>query len=231
MSTDLFFVARDDGSFERVSEIIPSDQAEDDWSFQSRGAHALDLDVDGEQDLVIFGLYFHEIERLWRPGFVRYRVRSSNHERTPPACTLIPRPWLVPSMVGYGVREIGSDFFRTENAGGQIRFGTSPWPVSTYGAGTLRFASGAQVDFDCRGEPGPIVIEEPVDWLAVTNSDGETRVCIDAAVWGSAPTVVALAAGESESALDRADGCWVGPSLSQPFYVRVDGRWITHRFH
>lgn len=229
--SDLLYVVADDGTFQLVVELQPSEQAEDGWIFQSRGAHVTDLDHDGAQDLVIFGLYFHESDPLWRPGFLRYRVASTNHDRTPPACTLIPDPWLVPSVVGYGIREVGTDFFRTENVGGQIRFGTSPWPVSTHGSGTLRFASGAKVDFDCRGEAGPIVVSEPENWLDVSRAGSRTRVCIDADGWGSEPTAVSLA--DADGVMDLtpdADGCWVGETTSDGFYVRIDERYVTHRY-
>ena len=230
-NTDLLFMSRGDGTFELTEELAPQEQAEEDWLFQSRGAHALDLDLDGEQDLFVFGLYFHETELLWRPGLVRYRVRSSNHGHTPPACTLIPQPSLVPAMNGYGIRETGTDFFRTENDGGQIRFGTSPWPVSTYGAGTLRFASGALVAFDCLGEPGPFVIEEPVGWLSVRDEDGTLRVCVDEDVWGARPSDVTVFGDGTEETLEVDGACWTSDSLGGPVHVRLDGRWIAHRFN
>lgn len=229
--TDLLYSADGDGGFVLTTELHPADQAEENWEFQSRGAFFTDVDLDGQQDLLIFGIAAHETEEIWRGGLLRYRVESRNHERTPPVCTLIPDPWLVPAVVGYGIREVGTDFFRTENSGGQVPVGTSPWPVSTYGAGTLRFASGAQVEFDCEGEPGPITVTEPEGWLQVTTEGSTTHVCIDAAVWGRTASDVRLAHGDAETALSaEPDGCWVGATPSEGFYVRIDDRYVTRKY-
>ena len=228
--TDFAWVVDESGEFVEVAQPHPSSQAEAGWSFQARGTLLADLGADGVPDLVVLGMFFHESDARWRAGAIRYRVESANHSRMPPRCSLIPVPWLVPSVVGYGIREARTDFFRVENSGGQLRAGGSPWPMSTHGAGTLRFASGAQVEFDCRGEPGPILVEEPADWLTVESRDSRVAVCIDQEVWGEPIADVRVWSADAATPLELDGECWTGAHPGGSFTLSVDGRHIAHRF-
>ena len=72
---------------------------------------------------------------------------------------------------GYSVREDAEAPFFSRDIQGQIRGTGSPYVVTSFNSGELRFPSGALVPFDCKRKSGPIEVVEP-DWVKL-NRTGE----------------------------------------------------------
>ena len=137
--------------------------------FSSRGAVKADLDADGRLDIIIAGLEGSPL------------IYSEDPQGDDlPRCTLVPRPRVVPARGwGYALAPTDTDDWRRRDVQAQMRFGASPWVLSSLNAGRLRFPSGAIVPFDCEGTPGPVEIVEP-DWLQVSREGQTLTIALDA---------------------------------------------------
>ncbi|MBM65681.1 MAG: hypothetical protein CMH55_05540 [Myxococcales bacterium] len=136
------------------------DAADQDSVYAPRAMLKADLDRDGYLDLVQLAL----------GGVPRIYAEVPLADGRPPRCTLIPKPRVIPAFgAGVGLAEGESETFHYREIQGQLRAGMSPWLISAFGQGRIRFPSGFVVPFDCEGGVGPVVVEEP-DWLGIERS-------------------------------------------------------------
>jgi hypothetical protein len=193
------------------------------WPF-IRGGTRADLDHDGRLEVVLGTM-------LRRLIVMREVVAPAVDE---PRCTVVPRPRVVPGGgVGYRVADNWSERFRVRDVQGQHRFGQSSHLTLSFGRGVIEFPSGARVPFDCRGTPGPILVEEP-DWIDVSGSSDAVVVTLDA-MWLTAQPVVTLAVEGPDFATFEAvashdgDGRWSAevPAGTRRVMIRLDGRWVA----
>ncbi len=137
-----------------------------DWVYSSRGAVKADLDNDG----------FVEILTLPMEGHLRIQSEVPTRAEVLPRCTLVPRPRYVPAYgFGYEVAGRSGDAWRRRDMQGQLRFGASPYILSTINEGRLRFPSGAIIEFDCQDGPGPVIVEEP-EWIRILYQENVTKL-------------------------------------------------------
>ena len=145
-----------------ITPFTVDDTGDEEIVYASRAVLKTDLDYDGALDL--FGLGMEGPPRLHREVEILPR-------RTP-RCTLVPAPSLVPSF-GAGFAVVAPDGVeRKWDSQGQMRSGAAPFITTPWQRGGLRFPSGVVVDYDCGGEPGPLVVVEP-DWLRLRLEAGE----------------------------------------------------------
>ncbi|MBM65658.1 MAG: hypothetical protein CMH55_05415 [Myxococcales bacterium] len=219
--------ARFEGYSEEIGISLPShvDSMSDEIVHSSRAAVKLDLDYDGYADLITApnqGLFLHHAE-------------VPIQRQDPPRCTLVPRPRVVPTFgTGYGVLPEGEERLRNWDVQGQLFMNTSPWIFTPYGRGQLRFPSGAFVNYDCQGGPGPIEVIEP-DWIHVEFSATEARVQLDAPWLGPDPVLIAAYQdeenGPSEGQFTAEGSEWVLPFAEQDaFMININGRWLARWF-
>jgi hypothetical protein len=189
---------------------------------QSRGGARADLDHDGALDLIL--------ATPTRSLAVFSEVVDGIDE---PRCTLVPRPSVVTTHgVGYRVADTWSRRFRVRDVQGQHRFGQSGQIFVSFNRGTLRFPSGAEVDFDCGGTPGPVTVTEP-DWITVEAGSTALRLQIHAP-WlvGAVNVTVAVDRGgaiDEFAASQAPDGSWVvaGAADADRVMLRINGRWVA----
>lgn len=197
-------------------------------TYSARGAVRADLDLDGRMELLTAGLV----------GVVRAHSERVQDDSEPPRCTLVPQGRYVPTFGhGYAVAPLREPLqWRRRDIQGQMRFSASPWLLTEHSRGWLRFPSGAQVYYDCQGQPGPVLVQEP-DWLQVQARQGRLVVTLDAPWLPEAPRVeVALLdaqgqvrgaslepgeAGQWSAALEEAD---------QIAVLRLGDRWLPRRW-
>ncbi len=191
--------------------------------YSSRGAVRADLDMDGRLEILTAGL----------AGVLRVQEEAVD-EAEEPRCTLVPAPSVVPSFgSGYAVSGLApGSTFRNYDVQGQMRFGASPWILTRYQRGKLRFSSGAIVAFDCNG-PGPIEVTEP-DWLEVVWAD-DLAMSLDRP--GGAPGTVRVAARLRSGTVRVLEVQGDGPSYSVSVgaatvavMIELDGRWVPRWF-
>ena len=162
------------------------------WS--ARGAAKVDLDHDGALDLITVPLNGLSI--------LQSEVSAQG---ALPRCSVKPRPSLVPSSgLGYRVRALAGGPWRRRDVQGELRFGLPHVIMVSEGAGTLRFPSGAERDFDCEGQPGPVEVEEG-DWLVLNRVEDRLEVVMDSP-WWPAETMWDLAVA-SRDGLVRSVAC------------------------
>jgi hypothetical protein len=93
------------------------------------------------------------------------------------------------------------------------------------------FPSGAEAYFDCQGEPGPVVVEEP-DWIEVYGAGGWIVVRLVAPWWdGEEPPTLAVATPTDVvevMTVAGADGLYRAaiPPGATAAMARVGGRWV-----
>ena len=77
----------------------------------------------------------------------------------------MPKDRYVPAFgTGHALLSPSDQMWRQFDSQGQLRSGTHPYVLSPWTSGTMRFPSGARVDYDCNNEAGPFAIEEP-EWI------------------------------------------------------------------
>ncbi len=196
--------------------------------FSSRGAVKADLDRDGLLEILIASLEGHIKVYSEQPG------RDNAADR----CALAPRPRVVPAY-GHGfavASALEPGRWRRRDVQGHMRFGGSPFIMTTAGRGVLRFPSGAQVAFDCEGQAGPVVIEEP-DWVQVEREGGAAIIALEAP-WASGAEVSVAIRRASEGPRRRALASPLGQGRwsvtlegdEDRVMIGVDGRWIARWF-
>jgi hypothetical protein len=192
-------------------------------SYSSRGAVRADLDGDGRMEILTGGL----------AGVLRVQEETAPDDSTEPGrCTLVPKPSVVPGFgTGFAVSGLAEGSgFRTFDIQGQFRFGGSPWLMTRFAAGFVRFPSGAVVPFDCRGGNGPVVVEED-EWVTIEWESASVTVQLDRPGGEPSDVRVAVRAGGGDvvvSSAARRDGGWtipLGPS-AESIMLELDGRWV-----
>ena len=166
MHHDALLLQQPDGRFVMHSDevgITPfsiDDTGHESFVYSSRAVLKADLDYDGHLDL--FGMGMEGPPRLHREVPLQ--------PITPDRCTLVPVPRYAPGFgVGYQLTPPGG-VARKWDSQGQIRSSASPFIVSPWQRGSIRFPSGSPLAFDCEGRTGPVVLVEP-EWLTLTPAD------------------------------------------------------------
>ena len=203
-----------------ISPFTHEDSRNETRPYSSRAALKADLDGDGFLDLIGMGL----------EGRPRFHREVPNQRLDAPRCTLVPIDRYVPGF-GIGHALIPTDGPpRRWDSQGQNRSGTSPFIMSPWSQGHLRFPSGAEVPFDCQNKPGPWVITEP-QWLDMTLQGNRLEISRSA----FAPTgAVEVFVEPSGTWLQAGDGAVVSATLpeeSDHWMLRINGRWLARRFH
>ena len=229
---DVLLLQRADGSFEALDETVGlephthEDSGDEERVSSSRGAARADLDLDGHVELVVNVL----------EGRMRFYSEQPTPDNAPDRCTLVPRPRVVPTYgFGYAISGPERQTWRRRDMQGQMRFGASPWLLSTESRGVLRFPSGAEVSFDCEGGPGPIIVEEP-DWIALEREGDRVLVSLDTPWLPEPPRVgAALRDRGGDERLEpaaRDEARWAVPVQGddRALMLNIDGRWVARWF-
>jgi hypothetical protein len=227
---DVLFLQRGLGDFVEVGQEagigLPNheDSLNPERVSSSRGAVKADLDGDGLLDIIAASL----------EGHLKIISELPTADNASDRCTLVPRGRVVPSYgFGYAVSPHWTRDFRRRDMQGNMRFGAGPFVLSSVSRGVLRFPSGAEVDFDCQGGPGPIVVEEP-DWIEAWREEGVAFVRLEAP-WldGALSFEVALRRpGQEPARIDSdvsvMDGVLVVPleEGEDGIMVKVNGLWV-----
>ena len=152
-----------------LSPPTSEDSLDTEHVYSSRGGVRVDLDHDGYLEVLHTGL----------TGFAKLHVEQPTADNAP-RCTLRPVTTVVPAMGhSVGVRGESEDTFHYRDVQGQIRWGASPWVVTRHRRGTVRFPSGAQVEYECP-DTGVLDVIEP-DWIQVTFTDREATIAAEGA--------------------------------------------------
>ncbi|MEC7750381.1 MAG: VCBS repeat-containing protein [Myxococcota bacterium] len=230
---DGFFLQEPGGSFAsiRPEEVGLSlhdqiDAPGSDWVYASRGAVKADLDNDG----------FVEILTLPMEGYIRIHSEVPTRADVPPRCTIVPKPRYVPAYgFGYEVASAQENDWRRRDMQGQLRFGASPYILSTENRGRFKFPSGAIVDFDCLGGAGPVIAEEP-EWIRFLYQEDVTKLRLTTQWTGRGIPQLRVLFDSPTGAREVGtfhDG--VGWDLTpradeHRLMLKVDGRWLPRWF-
>ena len=228
---DALFLQQQDAPFSEVSSQVGISAHDTDDSlnprhaYSSRGAAKADLDSDG----------YLEILTMAYEGNPRLHSEVPTLEAHPPRCTLIPRPSLVPSYgTGYALKPTGGTVWRRWDLQGQLRLGTSPYILSPYPAGRIRFPSGATLSFDCQQTPGPVVIEEPRDWIQLRRTNNRVELPFQApwlagGIPGQLHVAVRNEAADVRSFRINPDGRRFPVAIradDRAVMAKINGRWV-----
>ncbi|MBM66348.1 MAG: hypothetical protein CMH55_08960 [Myxococcales bacterium] len=228
---DALLLQQEDGPFlEASAEVGLSAHGSDDslnprHAYSSRGAAKVDLDSDG----------YLEILTMAYEGLPRIHSEVPTLQVHPPRCTLIPKPSLVPSFgTGYAIKATDGTTWRRWDLQGQLRLGASPYILSPYSSGRLRFPSGAILSFDCEGRQGPEVIEEPTDWIKLRRSNGRLEFQFQApwlagGIPGRLHVAVRNEGGVARSFRITPDGRRFPVAVradDRAVMAQIDGRWV-----
>jgi hypothetical protein len=218
-----------DGDFEvfgtevGLSPATTEDSLDAERAYSSRGAIRADLDHDGWLDLIHTGI----------SGYLKLHIERPTQDNAPIRCTLRPLTRIAPSMGhSVGIAAEGEDDFHYREIQGQIRWGTSPWLMTTVRRGTVRFPSGGRTEFDCGEGAGPIDVEEP-EWIRVRRVGDTLEITIDAP-WLAGELLVesAVSAGEREAelrpAITQAEGVWTVALVQSDSraMIRINQVWV-----
>jgi hypothetical protein len=141
-----------------ISPFTHADSRVEERVYSGRAALKADLDADGHLDVLETGL----------EGIPRLHREVPNMRLETPRCTLVPVDRYVPGFgVGHAIIPPNGGAVRQWDSQGQTRSGASPFVLTPWTRGHLRFPSGAEVPYDCHEQPGPIVLHEP-EWLRLT---------------------------------------------------------------
>lgn len=139
--------------------------------YSSRALLKADLDNDGHLDFLSSG----------KEGALRWHREVPTQASNTPRCTLVPRARYSPAFgVGHALIPPDGSAARQWDSQGQLRSGTSPFVLSPWNTGELRFPSGASVPFDCQGTAGPLIVNEP-EWLSIESDEEGVIVTLSSA--------------------------------------------------
>ena len=197
-----------------------------DWVYSSRGAVKADLDNDG----------FVEILTLPMEGHLRIQSEVPTRADVSPRCTIVPRPRYVPAYgFGYEVAGRQGNDWRRRDMQGQLRFGASPFVLSTINEGRLRFPSGAIVNFDCQDGAGPVLVEEP-EWIRILYQEGVTKLRLNTSWLGRGIPQFRILYQSPDGVREVGtfhDGVgWdLTPRANETHMMfKIDGRWLPRWF-
>ena len=221
---DAVYIQRDQAQFSLhsadlgLAPFTHLDSRNDERVYASRALLKADLDGDGHLDFLSAG----------KEGALRWHREVPTQADNSPRCTLIPKARYSPGFgVGHALLPPDGSEPRQWDSQGQLRSGTSPFVLSPWSTGALRFPSGASVPFDCRGGAGPVVVEEP-PWL-VLESDEQGWVL---RLGPNAPTAVlqgiAAPSKRAISIVDEGQGRFrlTLPPESTKVMLRFGARWL-----
>jgi hypothetical protein len=231
---DRILMQRGDGDFTvwgpeetGLSPPTRADARSDRLFYMARGAAKADLDHDGYLDLVTAGL----------TGGLRFYRETQTPDNAPDRCTLVPRPRYAPAQGhGYAFARVGTEDFRRWDIQGQIRTGASAHILVPMQRGVLRFPSGYRASFDCDGQPGPLLVEEP-EWVFLSPRRTSLQVVIEAP-WIAPGSALGFAVRDHRGAVrERAgvnvdNGRWTTTLAADEVAVMLslDGVWIPRWF-
>ena len=223
---DRIFLQRADGfeSFDQevgIGQASTLDSMEPTRPFSSRGAARADLDGDGWLEILVAGL----------EGKLQIHSEQPLLDH-PPRCHLIPVDRIVPGFgLGHAVAKPNRRRWVQHDVQGQHRVSTSPWILAPMNKGWLRFPSGAQAQFDCQGQAGPLVIEEP-NWIEL-----EGDLLTIRPTWLEAPPAFIFLhpeGGERAQVYPIEAGRFLLTDehvlKDVPFLLRIEGRWLARWF-
>jgi hypothetical protein len=188
--------------------------------YSGRAIVKADLDHDGMLDLIQFGLdgrprVHREVPVLNGPDF---------------RCTLVPKDRYVHAF-GMGHELVGEDGIgRAWDIQGQLRVGASPFVVSPWRSGHLRFPSGALVPFDCGDSTGAVVVEEPA-WFSLSRQGQMLRVRVSEGAPSDQVRVWVEPRGELFEPELRDDGHYlILPQGSDRMMLKFGARWLARYY-
>ena len=190
----------------------------EEYPFAGRALLRADLDLDGFLDTIELGI--EGAPRLHR------EVPQAGAQ---PRCSLAPRARYVPGFgVGFAFRSSPDEAWRKWDSQGQLKSGTTPFLVSPWQTGELRFPSGAIRPYTC-GEPHEVLLIEEPAWLEHAVTDGELEVRILEGGLTGALSVYAEPSAERFDAVDEGDGRWSLrlPDATQRYMLRFGDRWLA----
>ena len=202
-----------------IAPFTFEDSLNEDRPYSSRAALKADLDGDGYLDLIGVGL----------EGRPRLHREVPHRREDTPRCTLVPLDRYVP---GYGIGHTlispqGDE--RRWDSQGQNRSGASPFVLSPWARGKLRFASGAEVPFNCEDSPGPIVVSEP-EWLVQTLEGDRLRVVLSPDAPAGSRTLALEPSGETLTLPGGLEHTVALPAGTERWMLRFGERWLARRF-
>jgi hypothetical protein len=188
--------------------------------YSGRGLVKADLDSDGMLDLIQFGI----------DGRPRIHQEVPVLGGPPPRCTLIPRGRYVPAF-GMGHDLVGEDGIRRAwDVQGQMRVGASPFVLSPWRSGHLRFPSGALVPYDCGDSTGAVVVEEP-QWLSLMHQGQLVRIRLTEGAPDQRVSVWVEPSREFLEPEARDDGLYVRlPQGSRQMMLKFGDRWLSRYY-
>lgn len=220
----LFFPQTPEGTFaEAAGNAFPEAPY---GSGAERGAVAADLDHDGAGELIIF--------RCGEPPLILEEQAAA-----PRRCTLNPAPrYAVTSGHGYSMEHVVDGRLSSSGAAvqGQMQVGHPPQILATRRAGTLRFPSGAAVDYACDDNEGFVAVTEP-EWLRYERNGEDLLISIDDSAFASPTTDLRLlfpsADGVLERVAARSGADWVvsdiGEVSARQFMLTRNGHRVSRR--
>ncbi len=223
---DAVLIQRDGARFSLHSEDVGIEpftrEDSEHWAnpYSGRGLVKADLDSDGMLDLIQFGL----------DGRPRIHQEVPVLGGPPPRCTLIPRDRYVPAF-GMGHDLVGEDGVRRSwDVQGQMRVGASPFVLSPWRSGHLRFPSGALVPYDCGDSTGAIVVEEP-QWLSLMHQGQLVRIRLTEDAPDQRVSVWVEPSREFLEPEARDDGVYVRlPEGSRQMMLKFGDRWLSRYY-
>ena len=170
-------------------------------------------------------------------GYVKLHAEVPTTRDVPKRCTLKPQSRYVPSRgYGYAIAPRLSEAWRRRDLQGQLRLGLPGTLLSSIDRGQLRFPSGYVTLFDCRGQAGPVSVEEP-EWIQLRlGAEPHLEVeLLDPWLRGEPELELALRSGETvRSLIAERSGVrtWTAAitAADEALMIRYDGRWIGRWF-
>ena len=149
-----------------------------------------------------------------------------------PRCTLVPVNRYVPSF-GFGYSIVSDDDNRPRrwDSQGQHRSSASPFVMTPWSSGTLRFPSGAEVRYDCQNQAGPFVIHEP-EWLRLDYLDSTLSITTSQGAPLGSPSVYTEPSRQivsMERINDETSRAQL-PAGTERYMLRFGSRWLARWF-
>ena len=201
-----------------ITPFTQTDSRHDERPYASRASVKADLDGDGFIDLLTVGL----------EGVPRLHREVPNQRPDPPRCTLVPVDRYVHGFgVGHAIIPEGDRRPRQWDSQGQHRSGASSFVLTPWTRGSLRFPSGAEVPYDCQGQPGPLVLHEP-HWLDHTIEGQSLSLTIGAEAPSGTASVYCEPSGQTvaTTANDAQQFSAQLPQGTERFMLRFGERWV-----
>jgi hypothetical protein len=165
-------------------------------------------------------------------GVAKLHVEQPTTDNGPSRCTLRPIHTIAPSMGhGIGVAAEGSDRFHYRDIQGQIRWGTSPWVLTSARRGVVRFPSGAEVVYHCGESNGPIDVREP-EWIDLARIGNRVEIGLEMPWREGDVTLEVVVDGASVAVQSNGSRRWTAEVGPEPvsLMLRIAGAWVPRRW-